>query len=433
MSPNTLTETTITGNSASDSGGAIYSRTDDGSTTIISSTISDNSATLAGGGILSFTENDGTMIIRNTTISGNSARLGGGWNVTGGSSTISHSTVTANTASEYGGGIHINTGTTTIGHTLVSGNTATLGGSEIRRETGTVNLNDYNLFGDSSNNTAQALLDVTAGATDITAASDGSNPTPLSAILETTLANNGGPTHTHALVIGSPALDAGDPIAVAGVGDVPLYDQRGTPFGRVNDHLSGGTRIDIGAYEFLSADLNFDGFVDSLDLGILLGNFNTSVPHSGGELNGTDPVNSLDLGILLGAWAPPTLVTASEPAAANLLSASAATETVQSQLLMTTVSSTAFSTNVWLMLPGIGNDIRPRALVDDSSLPNQVSTEQIDSVFDKLPSATSLTVSHVESLTLEQTDKFENDPPAVDEVFEEWDHLALVPEWAVPE
>ncbi len=55
------------------------------------------------------------------------------------------------------------------------------------------------------------------------------------------------------------------------------------------------------------ADLSGDGFVDGLDLGILLGNFDQTAGASGGELNGTPPVDGLDLGILLGAWNPPTL------------------------------------------------------------------------------------------------------------------------------
>ena len=53
------------------------------------------------------------------------------------------------------------------------------------------------------------------------------------------------------------------------------------------------------------ADLNSDGFVDGLDLGILLGNFGQGTTPSGGELDGAAPVDGLDLGILLGAWNPP--------------------------------------------------------------------------------------------------------------------------------
>ena len=55
------------------------------------------------------------------------------------------------------------------------------------------------------------------------------------------------------------------------------------------------------------ADLNMDGFVDGLDLGIQLGNWNQTVAPELGELNGLPPVDGLDLGILLGAWNPPPL------------------------------------------------------------------------------------------------------------------------------
>jgi hypothetical protein len=76
------------------------------------------------------------------------------------------------------------------------------------------------------------------------------------------LAGNGGPTETHALLPGGPAIDAGDPAAVAGMGDVPMFDQRGAPFLRVV-----GGRIDMGAFEVqLRGDMNFDGAVDMDDI-----------------------------------------------------------------------------------------------------------------------------------------------------------------------
>jgi hypothetical protein len=78
------------------------------------------------------------------------------------------------------------------------------------------------------------------------------------------LANNGGPTLTHALVPGSPAINAGDPAAMSGEGGVPQFDQRGAPFTRVH-----GGRIDIGAFESqpnpLTGDYNFNGVVDAAD------------------------------------------------------------------------------------------------------------------------------------------------------------------------
>ena len=52
--------------------------------------------------------------------------------------------------------------------------------------------------------------------------------------------NNRGPTFTHALLPGSPAIDAGDPSFTP----PPYFDQRGLPFVRV---VNG--RIDIGSLE----------------------------------------------------------------------------------------------------------------------------------------------------------------------------------------
>jgi hypothetical protein len=54
------------------------------------------------------------------------------------------------------------------------------------------------------------------------------------------LQNNGGPTQTHALLPGSPAIDAGDPNFTP----PPDYDQRGPGFVRV---FNG--RIDVGSFE----------------------------------------------------------------------------------------------------------------------------------------------------------------------------------------
>jgi hypothetical protein len=73
------------------------------------------------------------------------------------------------------------------------------------------------------------------------------------------------------LLAGSPAIDAGDPAAVAG-GGVPSTDQRGAPYTRVfNGDGIGGARIDIGAFELQSialassGDFNQNGRVDAAD------------------------------------------------------------------------------------------------------------------------------------------------------------------------
>jgi hypothetical protein len=54
------------------------------------------------------------------------------------------------------------------------------------------------------------------------------------------LQDNGGPTFTHALLLGSPAINAGDPNFV----EPPDYDQRGPGYHRVR-----GDRIDVGSFE----------------------------------------------------------------------------------------------------------------------------------------------------------------------------------------
>ena len=60
------------------------------------------------------------------------------------------------------------------------------------------------------------------------------------------LANNGGPTLTHALLSGSIAIDKGDD-AICIAKPVNNLDQRGIP--RVSDRLT-GSHCDIGAYEY---------------------------------------------------------------------------------------------------------------------------------------------------------------------------------------
>ena len=73
-------------------------------------------------------------------------------------------------------------------------------------------------------------------AASLTATGDQINTNPMLGPLQ----NNGGPTFTHGLLTGSPAIDAGDPNFTP----PPLYDQRGPGYDRV---FNG--RIDIGSLE----------------------------------------------------------------------------------------------------------------------------------------------------------------------------------------
>ena len=63
------------------------------------------------------------------------------------------------------------------------------------------------------------------------------------------LKNNGGPTQTHALVAGSPAIDAGNPGGCRdNSGALLQTDQRGFPR-NVDGNSDGTARCDIGAVE----------------------------------------------------------------------------------------------------------------------------------------------------------------------------------------
>jgi hypothetical protein len=79
---------------------------------------------------------------------------------------------------------------------------------------------------------------------------------PLSAILNPTLADNGGPTLTHALVSGSPAIDA-----VATGCPPPDTDQRGFLRPAEGDSIP-GARCDIGAFEFNTASAALEVSLD---------------------------------------------------------------------------------------------------------------------------------------------------------------------------
>src|SRR6476646_10501637 len=69
-------------------------------------------------------------------------------------------------------------------------------------------------------------------------------------------ATNGGPTQTHALVAGSPAIDAGNPNGCLDTTGAPLpTDQRGLP--RAFDgNGDGRAACDIGAFELNAQDLS---------------------------------------------------------------------------------------------------------------------------------------------------------------------------------
>ncbi|HEX2450802.1 MAG TPA: choice-of-anchor Q domain-containing protein, partial [Gemmatimonadales bacterium] len=195
-----------------------------GTASLSQSTISLNKAEFGAG-----VYNDiGTVNMENSTVSGNKATFWGGGIFNDGTMTVSNVTITKNTA-KFGGGLYNSSGTTTLRRTLISGNKAPSGaGPEVYNNTGNVVVDTFNLFGQKNN---AGVAHVSPGATDVIPASNVTTPKILSPALK----DNGGPTPTHALVLGSPALDQ---IASG----APATDQRGVT--RPQNGLS-----DIGAFE----------------------------------------------------------------------------------------------------------------------------------------------------------------------------------------
>lgn len=231
-----VTASTFAGNSAI-VGGAISASYSD--LAVSDSTLSDNSASVRGGGI--WGETAGITIV-NSTLSGNSAlSSGGGIYTSGFALTVLNSTITANDASLRGGGIHPYSTDLTLERSLISGNSAP-DGPEVYGDNlynNDVNVNKQNLFGHSGNS---GVVGLTPGATDIVPS------VSLPAILNSALADNGGPTRTHALVANSPALDAA-PKAACNAAPIGGVDQRGLPRNANGKGGNSTKECDIGAFE----------------------------------------------------------------------------------------------------------------------------------------------------------------------------------------
>jgi hypothetical protein len=201
-----------------------------------------------GGGVA----NNGSVIARNCTFSGNQAALNAGGIYTyAGPVTLRNCTIVSNTAvsaSGTGGGIFnyspVAGTSNNIGSTIVAGNTAASHADVL----GVFTSSGYNLIGKidySIPGSGGAMGVPTSGLTNnINHDLVGSLASPTNALLGP-LRDNGGPTFTHALKSGSPAIDKGSSFGL-------ITDQRGAP--RPFDFLSitnaaGGDNSDIGAFE----------------------------------------------------------------------------------------------------------------------------------------------------------------------------------------
>jgi hypothetical protein len=270
----TVRESNLSGNEASVFGGGLASVS--GSSTLIDSTaLTGNNGGLFGGGVY------GLADVINSSIISNTAEWGGG--IYGGVLTVTQSVLAGNSAASSGGAMYVIVGSITTRNVTVSGNSATFygGGAMLQRST----LSIYNssfasntaemgggiyLGGQGftttltlanslvANNvgadcTADAVYPVTSlgysldsdGSCGLTGEGDQSNIEPLLGPLQ----DNGGPTWTHALLPGSPAIDARSPAVPGnGGGACAPTDQRWVVRPQDGDD-DGEGRCDIGAFE----------------------------------------------------------------------------------------------------------------------------------------------------------------------------------------
>jgi len=283
----TVNNCVFTGNKTSSSGAAI-AQTVGGTLTVQDSVLSTNTTTTTGGGGAINADSNTTVVIRRTTLSGNTAGgnggaiaffganltvedsllaqntakivAGGGGGIylstTATSVTVRNSTITGNASSGDGGGIQLGgtfNGTALIQNSTIVFNSAATNGGGIGFFKGTntvelrstivalnTNANGPDIWTTQAVKASNSLIGISD--TGFTLTDEGGNKlgtlaTPLDPQIEF-FANNGGPTETHALKAGSPAINAGaNPAGLS-------FDQRGTGFVRVS-----GGQADIGAYE----------------------------------------------------------------------------------------------------------------------------------------------------------------------------------------
>jgi len=237
-------------------GGGIYNF--ESALTVISCALAGNSALGqqgSGGGIYSNGGGAGgnaSLTIINSAFSGNAATTGGAVGNNGSSGmanlTISNSTLSGNSASFVGGGVddHTANGTAsiTITNSTLSENTSAnismfkgglldIGNTVLKAAVSGVNLEIAKLATVTSRGYNVSSDD--AGGF-LNGPGDQINTDPMLGPLQ----NNGGPTFTHDLLNGSPAIDAGHPNFTP----PPYYDQRGPVFWRIRNG-----RIDVGSFE----------------------------------------------------------------------------------------------------------------------------------------------------------------------------------------
>lgn len=284
-----LVDSIVQNNRANSGGGGIHT---DGVVTLDGVLIENNQVTNGnGGGIYN---NAAQLVVMNSAIIGNTAlginanfKDGGGiFNQSSHGVRLTNVTMSGNKATRRGGAIYNRQSGLVIEHSTIAGNQSAEGSgiyttdNEVLLTNTIVAENTHHdlvthedVFGPFLATSRYNLIGAVDGANGFADESNltGSRLDPFEAGLEP-LQYFGGALLPFGVFLpvrplgaGSGAINAGDPLLDAGVGGVPIHDQRGAPFIRVF-----GGRIDIGAVEtishdFLPGDFNGDQIVDAAD------------------------------------------------------------------------------------------------------------------------------------------------------------------------
>ena len=289
-----IEQTTISGNTAIDAGGAMFSLANS-DLTILRSTLSGNMAGSSGGAI----DSTGTTIsIQQSTISGNSAgTVGGGLYFANDpadpyvyTQTLQGSTVTNNYSYNYGGGVYAYFYSAPyIQGSIVSGNSDSMGFSNDFYDYDGQSTVNFTLIGDNgysslAESPGDANGNIIGG--------------PVGGVVDaqlTALQDNGGVTLTHALMSGSPAIDRGDPALLPGT----TTDQRGAERVFDGDAIP-GARVDMGSVEYgssigVSPDFDGNGLLQCADIDLLTAETAAGTNNASFDLTGDGLVNGADI------------------------------------------------------------------------------------------------------------------------------------------
>ncbi len=235
----TVNDSILSGNSASNTGGGIYAI--GGKTTVNNSTFSGNSARF-GGGIY---DNSAPITVNNSTFSNNSAESGGGIYNLGAFVKVNNSTISGNSADVRGAGLLTTEGgVATVRSSTFSSNSAPDGSGILVEGDSTTTVHNT-IVADSVNGgdcSVEAFSTLTMDAINLDTDGTCADATTAANINLGPLQDNGGPTETHALLLGSDAIDTGDD-AKCTAGPIKGLDQRGVSRAQ-------GTSCDVGAFEF---------------------------------------------------------------------------------------------------------------------------------------------------------------------------------------